>query len=227
MGTKQTRRRKHLFLHLACLGLLPFIIFGCFNFSKKQQGQQLLDEGMDMMAGRQYEASMAKNLTVLNNYPQSLADQAFFQIGLLYADPENPNHNFAKSLGSFNEVLNGFSESRLRHQAQLWVLFIGDAIDKEQKIGVLNKKILALQKIIEQHKSEITSLQKNIETKKNADLIVSLQKTVAEQKQEIIQLQEHIEKLKRVDLGIEEEKQKILQQNESIEEINDGEDPGS
>lgn len=227
MGTKQTRRRKYLFLHLACLGFLPFIIFGCFNFSKKQQGQQLLDEGMDMMAGHQYEASMAKNLTVLNNYPQSLADQAFFQIGLLYADPENPNHNFTKSLGSFNEILNGFSESRLRHQAQLWVLFIGDVIDKEGKIGILNKKNLALQKIIEQHKSEITSLQKNIETKKNADLIVSLRKTVAEQKQEIIQLQEQIEKLKRVDLGIEEEKQKILQQNESIEEKSDGEDPGS
>ena len=87
MGTKQTGRRKYLFLHLACLGLLPFFIFGCLHFSKEQQGQQLLDEGMDKMAGRQYEASMANSLTVLNNYPQSLADQALFQIGLLYADP--------------------------------------------------------------------------------------------------------------------------------------------
>ena len=121
----------------------------------------------------------------------------------------------------------GFSESRLRHQAQLWVLFIGDVIDKERNIGILNKKNLALLKIVEQHKNEITVLQKKNETKKNIDLIVSLQQTVAEQKEEIAQLQEHIEKLKRVDLGIEEEKQKILQQNESLEEKNDGEDPGS
>ncbi len=227
MGTKQTRRRKYLFLHLACLGLLPFFIFGCLHFSKEQQGQQLLDEAMDKMADRQYEASMAKSLTVLNNYPQSLADQALFLIGLLYADPENPNQNYSKSLGSFNKILYGFSESRLRHQAQLWVLFIGDVIDKERKIGILNKKNLALLKIVEQHKNEITVLQKKNETKKNTDLIVSLQKTVAEQKEEIAQLQDQIEKLKRVDLGIEEKKQKILQQNESIEEKSDGEDPSS
>jgi anthranilate/para-aminobenzoate synthase component I len=206
---------------------LPFFIFGCLHFSKEQQGQQLLDEGMDKMAGGQYEAAMAKSLTVLNNYPQSLADQALFQIGLLYADPENPNQNYAKSLRSFNKIVNEFSESRLRHQAQLWVLFIGDVIDKERNIGILNKKNLALQKIIEQYKNEITVLQKKIETKKNVDLIVFLEKTVAEQKQEIAQLQDQIEKLKRVDLGIEEKKQKILQQNESIEEKSDGEDPGS
>ena len=227
MGTKQTRRRKYLFLHLACLGLLPFVIFGCLHFSKKQQGQQLLDEGLDKMADRQYEDSMAKSLTVLDSYPQSLADQALFLIGLLYADPQNPNQNYEKSLGSFNKILNEFSESRLRHQAQLWVLIIGDVIDKERKIGILNKKNLALQKIVEQHKKEITVLQKNIETKKNVDLIASLEKTIDEQKQEIAQLQDQIEKLKRVDLGIEEKKQKILQQNESIEEKSNGENPGS
>ena len=227
MGTKQTRRRKYLFLHLACLGLLPFVIFGCLHFSKKLQGQQILKESMDQMVSRQYEASMAKNLTVLNSFPHSLADQAFFQIGLLYAHPENPNQNYEKSLGSFNEILKGFSESRLRHQAQLWVLFIRDVIDKERKIGILNSKNISLERTVEQDKIEITILQKKIETIKNVDLIVSLEKTVDEQKKEITQLLDQIEKLKRVDLGIEDKKQKILQQNENIEEKSDGENPGS
>ena len=227
MGTKQTRRRKYLFLHLACLGLLPFVIFGCLHFSKELQGQQLLDEGMDQMADRQYEGSMAKNLTVLGNYPHSLSDQALFQIGLLYAHPQNPDRNFEKSLGSFNKILNGFPESRLRHQAQLWVLTIGEVIDKERKIGILSSKNASLERIVKQHKIEIINLQKKIETPKNDALIVSLEKKVDEQKKEIIQLLDQIEKLKRVDLGIEEKKQKILQQNESIEETSNGKNTGS
>jgi hypothetical protein len=207
--------------------LLPFVIFGCLHFSKKLQGQQLLEEGLDQMISRQYEASMAKNLAVLNDFPHSLADQALFQIGLIYAHPENPNQNYEKSLGSFTKIISEFPESRLRHQSQLWVVFIRDAIEKERKIGILNSKNVLLEKTVEQQKNKITILQKKIETRKNADLIVSLEKTVDEQKKEINQLLDQIEKLKRVDLKIEEEKQKILQQNEIIKEKSNGENSGS
>jgi len=207
--------------------LLPFVIFGCLHFSKKLQGQELLEEGMGQMVSRQYEASMAKNLTVLNNFPHSLADQALFQIGLLYAHPENPNQNYEKSLESFNKISSEFSENRLRHQAKLWVVFIKDGIDKERKIRILNKKNVLLERTVEQQNIGITILQKKIETGKNVDLIVSLEKTVDEQKEEINQLLDQIEKLKRVDLGIEEEKQKILQQNENVEEKSNGKNSGS
>ena len=182
---------------------------------------------MDLMISRRYEASMAKNLTVLNDFPDSLADQALFQIGLLYAHPKNPNQNYEKSLGSFNKIPSEFPESRLRHQAQLWIVFIRDVIDKERKIGILNKKNVSLERTVEQQNIDITILQKKIETGKNVDLIVSLEKTVDEQKKEIDQLLDQIEKLKRVDLGIEEKKQKILQQNENIEGKSNGENPGS
>jgi hypothetical protein len=182
---------------------------------------------MAEMADRQYEASMAKNLTVLNNFPHSLSDQALFQMGLLYAHPENPNQNYQKSLGAFNKILNEYSQSRLRHQAQIWVLIIEDVIDKKQKIGILNKKKVSLAKTVEQQQIEIALLQKEIVTKKNDDLIDSLEKKVDEQKKEITRLLEQIEKLKRIDLGIEEKKQKILQQNEIIEEKINGENSGS
>ena len=227
MGTKQNRKREYLFLHLTCIGILPFVIFGCLHFSKKMQGQQLLEEGMDQMVSRHYQAAMAKNLTVLNKFPHSLADQALFQIGLIYAHPENPNQNYEKSLESFIKILDEFSESRLRHQAQLWVHFLRDVIDKERKIGILDNKNVSLGRTVERQKAKITNLQKKIETRKTVDLIVSLEKTVDKQKKEINQLLDQIEKLKRVDLGIEEKKQKILQQNENIEDKSNGKNSGS
>jgi chromosome segregation ATPase len=182
---------------------------------------------MAEMSDRQYEASMAKSLTVLNNFPHSLTDQALFQMGLLYAHPENPNQDYQKSLGAFNNLLNDYSQSHLRHQAQLWVLIVEDAIDKKQKIGTLDKEKISLTRTVEQQQIEIALLQKKIATRKNDDLIDSLEKKVDEQKKEITQLLEQIEKLKRVDLKIEEEKQKILQQNEIIEEKINGENSGS
>ena len=227
MGTKQIGKRKYLFFHFACLGVLPFVIFGCLHFSKKRQGQQLLDESLVQMADRQYQASMTKSLAVLNSYPHSLADRAFYQIGLLYAHPENPNQNYEKSLVSFYKILDGFPESPLRGQARLWVLFIRDVVDKERNIGELNKKNISLQQTIEQQRSEFQNLKKKIEADKKSNLIVSLEKKIEVQKKEINQLLDQIEKLKRVDLGIEEKKQKILQQNENIEEPSDGKNPGS
>ena len=227
MGTKQIREGKYFFLHFACLGLISFVIFGCLHFSKKLQGQKLLEEGMVEMTDRQYKASLAKNLNVLNNFPPSLSDQALYQMGLLYAHPENPNQNYQKSLGAFNKILNEYSKSRLRHQAQLWVLIVEDAIDKNQKIRTLDKEKISLTRTVEQQQTEIAIFQKKLVTRENVDLIDSLENIVAEQKQEITQLLEQIEKLKRVDLKIEEEKQKILQQNEIIEEKSNGEDSGS
>jgi hypothetical protein len=227
MGTKQIRERKYFFLHFACLGLISFVIFGCLHFSKKLQGQKLLEEGMAEMSDRQYEASMAKSLTVLNNFPHSLTDQALFQMGLLYAHPENPNQDYQKSLGAFNNLLNDYSQSHLRHQAQLWVLIVEDAIDKKQKIGTLDKEKISLTRTVEQQRIEMAILQKKLITRENVDLIDTLENTIVEQKQEITQLLEQIEKLKRVDLKIEEEKQKILQQNEIIEDKSDGENSGS
>ena len=182
---------------------------------------------MAEMADRQYDASMAKNVTVLNNFPHSLTDQALYQMGLLYAHPENPNQNYQKSLGAFNKILNEYSQSRLRHQAQLWVLIVKDAIDKKQKIRRLDKEKYSLAKTVEQQQIEITLLQKKLVTKESVDLIDTLENTIVEQKKEITQLLEQIEKLKRVDLKIEEEKQKILQQNEIIEENSNGENSGS
>ena len=232
MGTKQTGKGEYVFFHFACLGLLPFAIFGCLHFSEKLQGQQVLEEGMEELLGGHYEASMAKSLAVLNNYPDSLADQALFQMGLLFAHPQNPNRNLEKSLEYFDRILNGFPESRLRHPTQLWALFIRDVIDKEQKIRIKNKKNLSLQRTVAKQKTVITSFQKKIEAGNNGDVniedvIVSLEKTVDEQKEKIILLQDQIEKLKRVDIVIEEKKQKILQQNKSIEETSNGKNSGS
>jgi hypothetical protein len=179
------------------------------------------------MVKRQYAASMENNLVVLNTYPPALADQALFQIGLLYAQPEYSQQNYKKSLGAFNKIITEFPASRLSQQSRLWVRIVNDIIYKNKEIRTLNSANISLGKTVKQQKIELALLQEKIDANKNAELVRSLEKTIAEQRDEINQLTEQIEKMKRVDLGIEEKKQKILLQDENIEEKKNGKDSGS
>jgi len=198
MGRKRARKGKHLFLYLTCVGLFPFFIFGCVHLPKKFQGRQLLRESMAQMVNRQYESSMTSCLTVLNDFPGSLTDQAHFQIGLLYANPGYLKQDYKKSMASLDKVLNATSKGNLRDQAQLWSDFLKDVMDKEQKSRLLSRKTISLKKAVEKRSAE---------TKKHMDLIVSLEETVASQAKQINLLQDQISELKRVDLRIEEKKQ--------------------
>ena len=227
MGTKRNGKRKYFFLHLACLGIIPIVIFGCLHFSKNLEGQQLLEEAMKQMVKRQYAASMENNLAVLNNYPPALADQALFQIGLLYAQPEYPQQNYKKALGAFNKIITEFPGSRLSHQSHLWVRIVNDIIDKNKEIRALNSTNISLGKTVKQQKIELALLQEKIDANENAELVISLETTIDEQKDKINQLLDQIEKMKRVDLGIEEKKQQILLQDENTEEKKNGKDSGS
>ncbi|MGD8291697.1 MAG: hypothetical protein PVF37_08320, partial [Desulfobacterales bacterium] len=221
------REWKYIFLYLTCINFLLFFISGCFHFSKKQEGRQLLEEAMDQMVKRQYAASLENNLAVLDNYPPDLTDQALFQLGLLYAQPDYPQQDYKKALGAFNRIITEFPASQLYHQSHLWIRIINDIIDKNKESRALGSANISLEKTVKQQKIELALLQKKIDANKNTDLVISLEKIIDEQKDEINQLLEQIEKLKRVDLGIEEKKQKILLQDENIEEKNNGKDSGS
>jgi outer membrane protein assembly factor BamD (BamD/ComL family) len=211
MGKKHTWTGKHLLLYLTGLVIIAFAILGCLHFSKKQQPELLLANSMHKMLHGQYDEAMEENFTVLNKYPNGLADQALFQIGLLYACPENPNQDYQQALNAFNKILMAFPDSPHRDQAQVWVLFIRNLSEKDRELYRLNAKVVSLEKSVDEQKNNINHLQDQIEKLKGAEMIAFLEKTIKVQKKEITQLREQIEKLKRVDLGIEEKKQKVSQ----------------
>ena len=211
MGKKYTWTGKHLFLYIAGLMILPLAILGCLHFSQNQQGELLLAKGMDRILHGQYNEAMEANLAVIDKYPSSLADQALFQIGLLYAHPENPSQEYQLALDAFNKILSGFPDSPYRDQAQVWVLFIRNLSEKDREIDQSNAKVVSLERSVEEQKNSIDHLQNQVEKLRDNEMIAALKKTVNEQKKEINHLREQIDKLKRVDLGIEEKKQKVLQ----------------
>ena len=198
MGREPSRKGKRLFLYAAC-GLILFLaIPGCLLLPVKWKEEHRLQTAKALMAGGNYEASLKENKEVLRLFPQTLGDRALFQMGLLYAHPENPNSDYKKSLESFQSLIREFPNSDKREEARLWVLVHQEIISKNTDITKLNGRIDFFEKELEKNK------------KKGSRRISTLQGRIAELQAQIKSLKGQMERLKKVDLGIEEKKRKVL-----------------
>ena len=159
-----------------------------------------MKQSKDLMAQGEYEAALKKNREILQLFP-AIGDQALFHIGLIYAHPKYKGRNYKISLRNFQKIINEFTESDLRNQAEIWSLFLNKVIRKDKSIREQNKEISTLRK-------NINSIEKEMEAGiKERD---ELRKEIDGQNKEIEELHKQIEQLKKIDLTIEEKKRKSL-----------------
>lgn len=199
MGSKRTRKGQYLFLYAAGFIALALMAGGCLHWPQHRQGEQHLAAARQLLASGDYTSALAENQKVMVKFSPGLADQALFQIGLIYVHPHNPNLNYRKSLAAFHDLIEKYPASRLRPDAEMWILVIERFIAQEKQIEVLKQR--------------------------NAPLIRKLKL----QHTKINQLQDQLEKLKRIDIKIEEKKREAIPQAEEIKEKGNanGKDTGS
>jgi len=199
MGSKQTRTGQHLFLYAAGFMTLVLMVAGCLHWPQHRLGEQRLAAARQHLAIGDYKAAVAENQKVLAQFSPDLADQALFQIGLIYMHPHNPDLKYQKSIAAFQDLIDKYPASRLRPDAEIWILMIGQFIAQEKQIQILKQR--------------------------NAPLVRKLRT----QHTKINQLQDQLEKLKRIDIKIEEKKREAIPQGEEIKEKGNrnGKDTGS
>lgn len=180
MGAQRTRTGQHLFLHIAGLLIGSLLVMGCLHWPPYPKAEQRLREARQLFASGSYTKALAINHGVMAQFPSQLADQSLFQIGLIYAHPDNPGRDYQKSLDSFQHIIDRYPQSPLRQDAEIWRVVIGQFITQERQIQALKQR----------HGP--------------------LEKTVDRQKRKINQLQDQLEKLKRVDINIEEKKREAI-----------------
>lgn len=79
------------------------------------RGQRLLAQG-------DYESSMKENQRVLSLFPDgSPADEAIFNMGLVYAHAGNPKRDYRKAMGLFRKLISEYPQSPLVEQAKAWL----------------------------------------------------------------------------------------------------------
>ena len=81
-----------------------------------------LERATQLFKQGDYEGSLKENQRVLSRAGKNLpGDRALFNIGLIYADRENPKKDCEKSLLFFNKIMTDYPQSPLVHEAKIWV----------------------------------------------------------------------------------------------------------
>ena len=197
MGAKQTRTGQQLLLFVTGTVIWALTATGCLHWPPQPQGKKQLLEARKRFASGDYRNALEIYQRVLAQDPANLADQSLFQIGMIYAHPDNPDRDIQKALQSFQGIIDRYPASHLQPEARLWRALLDQLRAQEDQIQYLTRRS------------------------------VPLEKALKIQKRKIVQLQDQLEKLKRIDIHMEEKKREAIPPAEELEENGNGKSSGS
>ena len=190
MCGKPTRARQYIHF---CLALLIFIC-GCSaldDLRRREELREALVHGNQLLLQGDFENSLKvfENVAAMAQR-QPPADLATYNIGLVYAHPQNPNKDRRKAIGSFEQVTALFPESPLAGQAKIWMGVLSEA--EESRLEVKRSRA-----IIELSQQEVERSRQELEKSKQE---------IERSRQEIERNKQIIERSRQVDIEIEEKR---------------------
>lgn len=137
MGREQIRTWKYLYL---CITSVIFISFaGCATLKEieiKREARQNLITAQKLIAIGDYEGSLKENQKVISlsgNKP--FADEALFNMALIYSHYGYPKRDYKKSLALFRRLVKEYPQSPLCEQAKIW-LGVLEVIEKTKQVDI-------------------------------------------------------------------------------------------
>ncbi len=177
MGRKRARARE--FICFCVAGLIALALQGCTTLETirvKIKGQvearQYLHRGKGLLAQGDYEGASHENLKIL-----SLAlrgppeDEALFNMGWIYAHPENPKKDYGKSIFFFKKLLEDFPQSSRNERAKIWVGMLQENERLSQTTDECTRKNENLKQtiqIVSQTNEKLKQREKKIEERQEA-----------------------------------------------------------
>jgi outer membrane protein assembly factor BamD (BamD/ComL family) len=151
MGRKQSGTGKYIYLCITCLisvGLLSCVFekeLKKEDLDLKQASEQL-NFAKRMLEQGNYEGSMEENSKALETFPNMpIADEALFNMGLIYAHYKNPKKDYKKSRFFFEKLLKEYPISPLVEQSRIWIgllLVIERSKEVDIKMEEMKKELL-------------------------------------------------------------------------------------
>ena len=211
MGKERSRKGKYVLLCIACCVSLLLWLSGCVYPVKQWQGEQALKEAKGLMGTGEYSASEKKTLGVLEAFPQTLGDEALFQMGLLYSLPSNPNADYEKSKVFFEKLLKLHPDSGRKEEAAAWLSALHRIVGDEKETVELQRKMKLLEQSSESRGKKLKQLQEELEERERKineqrDAVGQLKRRVTELESQVTELESQLAKFKNIDLTIEQKK---------------------
>lgn len=158
MGTKQSITGGHGYFFFACLIMTPILIYGCSQF----QVRPTFKEANHLFSQGNYGASLRTYEKIIEEYPPE-RDRALFEMGIIYAYPQNEHKNYQKSLACFQKLIKDYPESTYRHDSERMIFHIKNVTMKDKRIAAQQTQIETLRQEVKSKEKENVTLQKRIE----------------------------------------------------------------
>jgi hypothetical protein len=146
---------------------------GCASLktsSLRRDARKHLLEARELLAQQDYQASLDKNQKVLAIQGSPYADEALFNIALIYADHRNPERDYEKSSDFFKKLLTDYPESPMVEQSRIWLLTLSEILSHGRKIKELRQKLMSKEKVIRDLGEELERLKERLERLKQVDI---------------------------------------------------------
>ena len=197
MGRKPARAGQYLYF---CLTLLMFFA-GCTllpESDRRKEIRESLVSGNSALAQGDYDASLKAFehvLVMVQDRPP--ADVATYNIGLVYAHPQNPYKDRQKAIASFIRVIAKFPQSPWAEPAKIWVAVLNESEQWQEETAKTRQSIERSQEEIEQSRVTLEKTKQEMEKTR-----LELEKS----RQEMEKSKQMIEKSKQVDMEIEQKR---------------------
>jgi L,D-peptidoglycan transpeptidase YkuD (ErfK/YbiS/YcfS/YnhG family) len=133
------------------------LMCGCSEFQIRSSFQ----EANEFFSQGNYEASLRTYEKIKERYP-SAGDRVLFEMGIIYAYPKNDQKDFQRSLECFQEVIEGYPESRYRYDSERMMFHVTNTALKDNKIAEQQAQIDTLRQEVKSKEQEVTALRSNI-----------------------------------------------------------------
>jgi outer membrane protein assembly factor BamD (BamD/ComL family) len=167
---------------------------GCAVGGDWKEGDEMRDSllrAQKSFARRDYPASVSEYQRVLSlTRGRRPADDAYFHLGLIHVDPDNPQKDLQRAVECFNKVITSYPESPLADQARIWVTVLDDSERAKQELETSKQ-------VIEQSKQEI---------ERSKQMIEKARQETEKTRQEMEKSRQVMEKSKQVDIEIEQKR---------------------
>jgi tetratricopeptide (TPR) repeat protein len=136
----------------------------------QSKSEEHLRLGQKLLARGDFEGSLKEHQKALSlsgeNRP---GDEALFQIGVIYAHPDNPKKDYEKSLDQFKRLIKNYPESPRLDEARIWA----GILQEHQKLKQANDRLSQANEKLNQ---SIENLNQLIQKSKQVDIQIEEKK---------------------------------------------------
>lgn len=153
---------KLLNLFFVCIIIALLLLCGCSHFSEGSTAKSTFKEANHFFNQGDYPASLRTYQQIIEKYPATV-DRVLFEMGIVYAHPENDQKDYQKSLECFQKLSKDYPESAYTKDSQLMIFNINNVILKDKTIAAQQAQINALRAVVENRANSNVTLQNRIE----------------------------------------------------------------